>query len=740
MSKLYEVLAPAGSVEQLVYAVNNGCDSVYLGLDSFNARMKAPNFTTENLRQWVDYCHLFGVKVFVAVNTSIKNDEFQKAWKTILTAYNNNADGIIVTDLALMKLAGKLPGQFDIVASTQLNVHDKYGAQFVKEHGATTVVCARECTLQDIADIASVGIKVEAFLHGALCVCQSGQCLFSSIAGGNSGNRGLCAQPCRKYYSSNIGKNGYLLSTKDFCGAKVIDDMVKAGVSVFKIEGRNRRAEYAGLTSKIYSQLINENEMYCEQNDIDLKTMYNRGNYTYNSYLHGSNSEIVYPYQQNHIGVIAGKITTDGFFTKVPLTQGDGLKVFKDKTEYCGGIVRESGVGLLQADFSKKVTPGMTVAITTSNALNESVSNRKRTHNVSLHLSAFAGKHAIITAKCGNISATIQSEYIVQKSNNLPLNNQQITQQLQKNSNNCYTITHITADFDDIFLAKSQLNSLRREVLEALTSQILLEYNLKFSERNPCAITIPTINSISCSNCVASTFYDKKQLESECNQVDIAIYKPEILDEKAFAKIKGYYYVDLPPFCNLDFLTQFNLSNNGIVCNNVGQVQYAKEKGIKYIAGSGLNIFNDYIASIFDDSSAFVYSYELSLKEIYSFNNKTGLIFVDGQLPLMKFIHCPYKSTIGCNCDNCASNSELTYTDELGNNFVIKRRKDKNCSFELLNGNKLSIVNKLTKPGRYLVDYNFDIVAHYKKLNDGLHDNFVEMRPYTKGRLYNKIN
>ena len=176
-----EILAPAGSIEQLVAAVNNGCDSVYLGMDSFNARMKAPNFTKDNIEQWINYCHLFGVKVYVAINTSLKNDEFTKAVDLLKYVYERNADGVILTDLALIRIAAMLQKPFDVVASTQLNTHDGYGATYLRDLGATTVVCARESSLNEIKEIVSTGVNVECFIHGATCVCQSGQCLFSAM-------------------------------------------------------------------------------------------------------------------------------------------------------------------------------------------------------------------------------------------------------------------------------------------------------------------------------------------------------------------------------------------------------------------------------------------------------------------------------------------------------------------------------------------------------------------------------
>ena len=216
-----EILAPAGSEEQLIAAVNNGCDSVYLGLGNFNARMKAPNFTEENIKGWIDYCHIFGVKVYVAINTSLKNSEFAEAVRLLKEVYDKNADGVILTDLALIEIAAQLPKPFEVVASTQLNVHDEFGVRFVKKLGASTVVCARESRIEQIKEIAATGITTECFIHGATCVCQSGQCLFSAMVGGNSGNRGLCAQPCRKLYSINDSPMKYFLSARDLCGLNI---------------------------------------------------------------------------------------------------------------------------------------------------------------------------------------------------------------------------------------------------------------------------------------------------------------------------------------------------------------------------------------------------------------------------------------------------------------------------------------------------------------------------------------
>lgn len=727
-------------------AVNNGADAVYLGLDKFNARMKAPNFTEDNIAEWVDYCHLFGVKVYVAINISLKNAEFQQAVETLKVVYKANADGVILTDLALIKIASTFPKPFDIVASTQLNTHDKDGAIFLKNLGVDTVVCSRECSFEDIKAIASTGVKVESFLHGALCVCQSGQCLFSSMVGGNSGNRGLCAQPCRKKYVVN-GNEGYFLSPRDMYGLDIAKRLMESGASVFKIEGRNRRPEYAGATSQVYSKVFANNFTYTEQDKTMLAEMYNRGGFADISYLYGGNDNVIYPNVQNHIGVPIGKVKGKGFISNVAVTKGDGLKVISNGKEVCGGVATSGGTGFITAEFSGKVTDGMIVHRTTSLELCNQIANNRRKLDVELTFTAFPGGSAIVTAKHKDTEVTLLSDFVVQQAQNKPLTTDLIAQQLSKTGNSCYTITNIVSKIGNIFISNSQLNGLRREILDILTKQIVASQNAQFSNRQAfldafCAegaFAQLGINVVSNANpCVAVTCYNSKQAESA--DADYIIYKPEFISKKSLQDFGQFVYLDLPSFANLNYLKNILPTNYGIVCHNIGQVQFARENNIHYIAGSGLNIFNDYIASIFADADTFVYSHELTLAEISTFANKSGITFVDGKLTLMKVVHCPYKAVYGCDCSNCKCDGKLTYTDELGNQFNIVRRRDNRCTFEIINGKKLSVANKLTKPGRFLVDFDTKVLSHYKNLNNGTIDTFVENQPYTKGRLFNKIN
>lgn len=744
--KAYQILAPAGSIEQLQLAVNNGADAVYLGLDKFNARMKAPNFTDENLSQWVDYCHLFGVKVYVAINISLKNTEFQRAVETLKVVYASNADGVILTDLALIKIAGQFPKPFEIVASTQLNTHDKEGAEFLKNLGVDTVVCSRECSFDDIKGIASTGVKVESFLHGALCVCQSGQCLFSSVVGGNSGNRGLCAQPCRKKYLAN-GKEGYWLSPRDMYGLDVAEKLLQSGASVFKIEGRNRRPEYAGVTSGIYSKVFANNFVYSSEDKIQLAEIFNRGGCENLSYLYGNNDNVIYLHIQNHIGVEIGKVKGKGFISKVYVTKGDGLKILCDGKEICGGTATSSGIGFVSAEFTAKVRDGMIVHRTTSVELCQSVTNQRRKLPVVLSFTAFEGGSACVTANYKDIEVTLEGDFAVQQAQNKPLTEELIVKQLSKTGDSCYTITNIVSKIGRIFISNAQLNSLRRNILDKLTQEIICKYNGAFCLRREFlanfsfekyAEQFAFNHNFSNSNCLAVTCFTAEEASSV--DADYVIYKPEFINAKSFDGIDNFVYLDLPSFANLDYIKQILPKNVGLVCHNIGQVQFARINKLRYIAGAGLNLFNDFIASVFSDADTFVYSHELTLAEISSFQNKGGLVFVDGKLTLMKVVHCPYKAVYGCNCSNCKCDNKLVYTDELQNDFCITRRRDSRCTFEIVNGKKLSVASKISKPARFLVDYDIAVIDHYKNINNGIIDNYAEPKPYTKGRLFNKIN
>ena len=279
----FRILSPAGSPDALKKAVSFGAQSIYLGLDRYNARMKAPNFTLENLEENIRYAHLFDCKVFLTVNISLKESELPDALNLVVRAYRKGIDGVILTDLGLLRLLKKSVPELYLAASTQLNVHNRTGAELCKKIGFRRIVLARETHLEEIRQMSMTGLDLESFAQGAMCVSQSGQCLFSAFIASNSGNRGLCAQPCRKKYTAYDRngkklKSGYLMSMKDLCCLRKLDRMKRAGISSFKIEGRNRRAEYVAQTTKTYTEaLLGRISVSAED---ELKKIYNRGDFT----------------------------------------------------------------------------------------------------------------------------------------------------------------------------------------------------------------------------------------------------------------------------------------------------------------------------------------------------------------------------------------------------------------------------------------------------------------------------
>jgi collagenase-like PrtC family protease len=260
-----ELLAPAGNNESLIAAVLNGCDAVYLGATMLSARASAANFTPDELADAIDYAHLRGVKAYVAVNTLVKDSETNDAADLLYHLDESGADAVIVQDVGLLSMARSLAPDLPIHASTQMTVHNSEGAGFLQDMGVKRVVLAREMTLDEIKQVRqNTDLEIEIFVHGALCISYSGQCLMSSMIGGRSGNRGVCAQPCRKRYRLRTLSSGrevktdgeYLLSPRDLNTSQILPELIEAGIDSFKIEGRLKRPEYVACVTRIYRGLI----------------------------------------------------------------------------------------------------------------------------------------------------------------------------------------------------------------------------------------------------------------------------------------------------------------------------------------------------------------------------------------------------------------------------------------------------------------------------------------------------
>lgn len=293
-NKDFELLAPAGSLEILKGVIESGADAVYVGGSMFGARAYANNFTEEELLEAIDFAHLRGVKVYLTVNTLIKNSEFSKLYDYLLVYYKRGLDAVIVQDIGVVKAIHEYFPSLEIHTSTQMTVTGADGVRFLSQFGVTRVVMAREVSLAEMKRIhEETGMELEAFVHGALCYSYSGQCLFSSILGGRSGNRGRCAQPCRLPYTVEGKKDEYILSLKDMCGIKALDKLHDAGVYSLKIEGRMKQLEYACGVVKYYRSYIDSKKPVSDADYDRIKALGNRCGFTDGYYFEHNGSDMV---------------------------------------------------------------------------------------------------------------------------------------------------------------------------------------------------------------------------------------------------------------------------------------------------------------------------------------------------------------------------------------------------------------------------------------------------------------
>ena len=400
-----ELLAPAGDMDALRAAVQNGADAVYLGTGTFNARRHAGNFDGDGLNEAVAYCHARGVKVHVTVNTLVRQDELEALFDTIRQVNMSGADAVIVQDFGAARAIRTIAPDVALHASTQMAAHNVQAARFLRAQGFDRVVLAREATFDDMGACAAAGIETEVFVHGALCVACSGQCLMSSLVGGRSGNRGLCAQPCRLPWRLD-GREGYLLSTRDLCALDDLPRLRQAGVASLKIEGRLKRAEYVAVTVAAYRRALNA--LYAgETLDTDalredLKQMFNRGGFT-RGYGPGMEERtLMYPQRPNHIGVPVGRATRRGEVAlDAPVDPADALVLRRGDEDV---PVRLSG-GAGERAACPKARPGDALVRLVSEAqmkrARDSFDGERRARPVTMQAALKVGEPARLTVTDG---------------------------------------------------------------------------------------------------------------------------------------------------------------------------------------------------------------------------------------------------------------------------------------------------------------------------------------------------
>ncbi len=669
-----EILAPAGDKNSAYAAINSGADAIYLGLDKFSARSSAENFGFESFTEICRFAHAFGVKVYVALNTVIKDNELESFFAAAQTAWNCGADALILQDLFLGKYLKSVAPQIKLHLSTQAGVCNFLGAALAKECGFDRVILARETKLSDIADISKI-IETEVFVQGALCTCFSGQCYMSSFVGGNSGNRGKCKQPCRKLYSiDRKGFDGYAyrLSLADLSVGKDIDKFIKAGVTSFKIEGRMRRPEYVSAAVKYYANILKGAD--CTNELSDLKRTYNRGNYT-KGLAFGQDKSFISSSVQGHLGEFVGFIKVENSrclcYTNQSCANGDGFKIIREGKEVGGGTFGGNVKGGFIVNSRDRLKNGDKVFITTDCALNARLLAARRTVPLKIKAEFILGKPA--RAEINGI--TYLGESPLEKAKNRPLTAEEIERCFGKVdvyhfSVSCEVVT------DGVFMTASSLNAFRRKIYE--------EYFNKISESSNANVTINF-------SYPAHKPYKNNKTAVICSDLrgvkaDIGILKPDRYDAEINSFTEGFAgekFLFIPPYLTggeIETVTRLVKDFDGIYCDSYFGLKFAEKVKKPFFAGTGFNITN--IISLEGCKARYVcLSKELTLKEAATLSSDNTFYLFAGNIKVMDLIYCPFEK----KCASCDKRKLYTITDTDGRKFPLRRYRVSECRFEVYN-------------------------------------------------------
>lgn len=696
-NKDFELLAPAGSLEILKGVIESGADAVYVGGSMFGARAYANNFTEEELLEAIDFAHLRGVKVYLTVNTLIKNSEFSKLYDYLLVYYKRGLDAVIVQDIGVVKAIHEYFPSMEIHTSTQMTVTGADGVRFLSQFGVTRVVMAREVSLAEMKRIhEETGMELEAFVHGALCYSYSGQCLFSSILGGRSGNRGRCAQPCRLPYTVEGKKDEYILSLKDMCGIKALDKLHDAGVYSLKIEGRMKQLEYACGVVKYYRNYIDSKKPVSDADYDRIKALGNRCGFTDRYYFDHNGSDMVTYVKPNFVSNAAEpspekrKLSIEG---ELVLREGEpgSLTVKRGDVTYKASIEPVSAA--LKAPLDKK-------------AAIDRINKTGDTDFEFSHIKAQIGENVFVP--------------------NGALN------KLRRDA---------ISGLCDKLLKKYYRNDARYADMSRLTA--LPEHVVKSDAAHDEAINDYT----TICSCMTRAQLDTL-IGYECFDVfylDFDMYDRKTLiqqfadDVKSLTKRNKKVYLMLPTILRADSSDYFvsiakeldKVSFEGFVVKNYEELYLTENlfTGKKVILDHNMYTFNDVSKSAFFEHgvSGDTVPLELNSREIMHRNNIGSQMIVYGYYPLMTTANCVHKNTKGCD-----KKQKLIYLKDRYNKSFAVCNNCKECYNTIYNSLPTMLtknISKLKEAGIRGFRYSFTIETP-KQIKAVMDDKVAE---YTNG-------
>lgn len=746
----YEILAPAGDMNALRAAVSAGANAVYLGYDEFSARAKAKNFNKKELEEAVKFAHLRNVKIYVTFNILIADFEIKRAMESIKMLHDIGVDALILQDIGIADRIRKDFPDFELHASTQMAVNNFYGAAFLKEMGFSRVVLARETPLFEVEKIKELDIDIETFIHGALCVCYSGECLMSSMIGGKSGNRGECAQSCRRSYEildfhkNKIARRLYYISPKDLNTLDDVAKVINAGGYSLKIEGRMKNPEYVYTLVSSYKKAL-EGKLKIEDKE-NTEQVFNRG-FTKGFFNGDFGNNFISSDRPDNRGVEIGKvISISKNFAKVVFSvdvfEGDGLEFESNKVRF-GFKVREfykfgEEVNLV---LHKMPTEGSKINRTYSKKLYEKVDDKIENYNfkrnLDLDLNINIGENPKINGKTEGFETNYELDKKVEVAKKSGLSREKVLENISKTGDSIFEVRSVDLNLDEgAFLPISAINEMRREVVKKLENKILEKsINRVLNPYN--FVEGSNRAKIKSKDSKIKVFFNKFEDLDKTNlsNIDEIIIRAKDLEKfkKKYKREVSIYLDKFYSYRELENLRNYILKDKvveGVWINNLSEYYIFKDDDVKINADIGLNIFNSNSAEFFYNLglNSITISPELNSRQIQEIvkNNSVDFNLISyGRVPVMTMKHCPYSVVKNCvdegNCPSCKYKNYLL-RDEKNVDFEVLRQ---NTFTEIFNSYPILLdeyVNRLKKNNVNLLiladEFTDEVINLYKNYND----------------------
>ena len=713
-----ENLAPAGNREALLRADAAGADAVYLGYAAFSARAGAGNFDRRELEEAIRYAHLRHMRVHVTVNTLVKDGELEAVTEVLRLLRDLRADAVLVQDLGVLRIARRCFPGLTVHASTQMAIHNRTGVDWCRKQGIRRAVLARECSLDEIRKCAETGVEIEVFAHGAQCVAVSGLCLFSSMVGERSGNRGRCAQPCRMEYLYR-GRRGAWLSPRDVCLRDELPKLEEAGAASVKLEGRLKRPEYVAVVTQSYRKGLDSLaggrfEPADEKEKEGLLQIFNRGGFMKGYALGCEDAGVIFPGGVNHRGIRIGRVAgADGKLARVKLEKdlgnGDGLAVRGEREEtglvYAGPDTRAGETALLRLRPGVKVKAGDEVfRLTDAEQVRAAEALKGRTVPADLYLRAMPGEPLTLTATDGESWVTVTGE-TVEAAEKRAATAEELARNLEKTGDTVFVPRETRIETEGAFVPVSRVNAIRREALEKLAEARIQAFEPdtdgdgEFPRENLPVSEVPPMAYV-------RTAEQAEAARAEGLRVVFCPedYRAEAL-ERLKAEIKPGDWLALPDVCEeetLQALRRWTGENRdllgGVALGSVGQL--GADWPVPYGAGPGIPVMNRQAASLlFEEGCAFVTaSPELTGQELKTLlaGGAPVVTAVYGRTRLMLLHHCPARTALGLDrrhrdCRMCDEGSPdalkgQELEDRKGYRFpLLRQRLPEGCLVQLMN-------------------------------------------------------